>query len=127
MSSEAHPHTEVGHRFIRAIVRGDADAAINIYADDCVVWRNFDGRSLPKRSAAKVVRFLIDATRVLSYDNLVLTPTESGYVQQHVLRGLTQSGEAFEAPACLVVTLVGDRIARIDEYLDPSQLAPLMK
>ncbi len=127
MSDQEHPNIRLARRFVAAIVDGDADAAVSMYADDCVVWRNFDGRELSKRSAGKVVHFLVGATQGLNYGDLKIVATPTGYVQQHVLRGMTKSGEAFEAPACLVVTLSGERISRIDEYLDPSQLAPLMK
>ena len=27
-------------------------------------------------------------------------------------------------PACLVITVEGDRIGRVDEYLDPAAMAP---
>jgi ketosteroid isomerase-like protein len=48
-----------------------------------------------------------------------------GFLQQHVLRGLTRTGEPFAMPACMVVRCVDGRVARLEEYLDPAQAAPL--
>jgi hypothetical protein len=48
-----------------------------------------------------------------------------GFLQQHVLRGLTRAGEPFAMPACMVVRCVDGRILRIDEYLDPAQASAL--
>jgi ketosteroid isomerase-like protein len=54
-------------------------------------------------------------------------PTPSGFVEQHVLRGTAPRGGQLSVLACLVVTVVGDRIVRIDEYLDSAALEPLSR
>jgi ketosteroid isomerase-like protein len=46
-------------------------------------------------------------------------------VQQHVLRGTAPNGKPLEVPACIVFTVRGGRVARLDEYLDTAQIAAL--
>ena len=50
-----------------------------------------------------------------------------GFVQQHNLHVTTVAGEPVSLRACLVVRMGCDGlITRIDEYLDPAELAPLL-
>ena len=56
-------------------------------------------------------------------------PLAGGAVlQQHVLHGtVIATGEAFALPAVLVVTVEGDRVTRLEEYLDTARAAALSK
>jgi len=120
----ADAHLAVAERLNASLQAGDVDAGI--YHDDIIAWRNFDGRSLVKKQALKVVAFLANDVRDLRYSDVRIQSTPSGYVQQHTLRAVAPSGEEVEVHACLVVAVEGDRILRIDEYMDASALAPLM-
>ncbi len=52
---------------------------------------------------------------------------DGGFVQQHILHATTRAGEKVALRVCLVVKLEADGlIRRIDEYLDPAELAPLL-
>ena len=52
---------------------------------------------------------------------------ETGFVQQHILHATTRGGEKVALRVCLVVKMGEDGlIRRIDEYLDPAELAPLL-
>jgi transketolase len=48
-----------------------------------------------------------------------------GMLQQHVLSGITPDGTPFRMPACIVFTMKDGKIARLEEYLDTAQTAPL--
>ena len=50
---------------------------------------------------------------------------DDGFVQQHVLRGTTDSGAALEVPAMLRVFVADGHVTRIEEYLDTAQVAEL--
>ena len=52
--------------------------------------------------------------------------TETGYVSQQVIDFTAPDGTRMSVPHCLIVAVHGGRIARIDEYLDSQQLAPLL-
>jgi len=119
-------HVEIARRLIDAIGRGDIAAVEALYADDMTGWRNVDGRELSKRQMLKVVRFLASDVKDLRYDDVRIQPTATGYVQQHVLRATAPDGSPVEVPACLVVSVSGRAIRRIDEYMDSAALAPLL-
>lgn len=116
----------IARRFIAAVSAGDVDAVAEIYHDEVGVWRNIDNRTLVKRQALKVVRFLAGAVTDLRYEDLRIQPTATGYVQQHRLCGVTAKGEQLGVAACLVVRVEGGQIVGIEEYLDSRALAPLM-
>lgn len=121
-----HPHVAIAERLSRALVTGDVDAISELYAEDIAVFRNFDGRTLPKDKVLKVVRFLVTGVEGLRYDDVRVVPTDKGFVQQHVFRGRSRSGAEVAAPVCLIAEVRDGRIVRIDEYLDSAQMAPLM-
>lgn len=124
--SETHPHVAVAARLTDRLLARDADGVADVYADDFVVWRNFDGKELDKAQAVKVVRFLVSKVQELRYENVRVLPTPEGFVQQHTLVGIAPSGAPVRAEACLVAKVKDGRIGRLDEYIDSAQLAPLM-
>lgn len=117
----------VAKRFTECLRSGDVNGIDAVYHDDVVVWRNFDDRELAKRQVMKVVAFLAKNAHGLSYEDVAVRPTGDGFVQTHVLRGTAPNGKPVNAHACLIVSLRGDQISRIDEYIDSAQLAPLME
>ena len=117
--------TEVARGLIGHIVAGDVDGALAYYADDVVTWRNIDGRELGKPQLRKIFQFLAGLDG-LAYEDVRIQETASGFVQQHVLTCKAPGGEPVRAAACLVATLSGDEIQRLDEYLDSAAMAPLL-
>jgi ketosteroid isomerase-like protein len=52
-------------------------------------------------------------------------PTPEGFVQQHLLTVRTSDGKQRSWSICIVVRIEGQRIARLDEYMDrQSNLSP---
>ncbi|MCB0945000.1 MAG: DUF4440 domain-containing protein, partial [Mycobacterium sp.] len=52
---------------------------------------------------------------------------DTGFVQQHILHATSRAGEKVALRVGMVVKLGDDGlIRRIDEYLDPAELAPLL-
>ena len=70
----------------------------------CTCWRGWWRTPRPRR-----------------YEVLRRIEIEGGALQQHVLHGTVAStGKDFSMPACLVITIDGDAITHVDEYLDPA-------
>jgi ketosteroid isomerase-like protein len=116
---------EVASRMIAAIEAGDGDGFLACYAPGAVIWHNNDNLEQEPAMAMKVLAWLRKRVDGLRYEEIRAQPTPSGYVQQHVLRGTARDGSAFEVPACLVVTVAGGLITRLDEYIDTSGLGYL--
>ena len=116
---------EVAEKLFAAIPRGDLEAVRAIYAPDAAIWHNHDGVAQDVTQNLRVLDWDVRNNRELRYEEIRRQPTPTGFVQQHVLRGRGPSGKPVEIPACIVCTVSGGRITRLDEYLDSAQLAAL--
>ena len=114
-------------RLFAAIEANDTDALrADVYAPDVVVWHNNDNHEQRIDENLRVLRWLHRNVTGKRYEEVRRQPTPTGFVEQHVLRGTAPDGTELSVFACLVVTVAGDRISRIDEYLDGTALTALM-
>lgn len=110
-----------------AIEHGDRDALAALWSDDIVVWRQGGGRERDKARGLKVIEWFIDATAQRRYEVLDRRIFDGGFVQQHVVHATATDGRPLQFRACLVVAVSpAGLITRIDEYLDPADLALLV-
>lgn len=110
-----------------AIENGDADALAALWSDDVVVWRQGGGRERDKARGLKVIEWFVDATAQRRYEVLDRRIFDGGFVQQHIVHATANDGRPLQFRACLVVAVSpAGLITRIDEYLDPADLTPLM-
>ena len=118
---------DIAERLFTAIERGDIAALTALWSDDVVVWRQGGGRERDKPRALSVIKWFVDATADRHYEVLGREVFDTGFVQQHILHATTGAGEKVALRVCMVVKLDEDGlIRRIDEYLDPAELAPLL-
>lgn len=113
-------------RFVAAIEAGDQRALELLMHEDCMVHANFLPVPNNRTTTLAILRWLHENVRDLRYDDVRIQLTDSGYVQQHVLRGIAPGGSELRAPACLIVTVHDGRITRIDEYLDSAHVRALL-
>jgi len=59
------------------------------------------------------------------YDVWYREATETGFVQQHILRGLLPNGEKLALPVCIIFQINDGQITRLDEYFDSANAAQL--
>jgi ketosteroid isomerase-like protein len=130
MSTAATADTEVldlAERMFRAIEAGDLQSLRALYADDFVAWSNFDDDTKDVDGTMSVLGWLCHKLGDRRYEVSRREVIPGGFLQQHVLRGTAPDGSAVAMPACVVARVTDGRVARIDEYLDPSALAALSK
>src|SRR5438874_5208046 len=109
---------DIAKRLFSAIESGDVEAVRQLYDPAVAVWHNGDGVEQSADENLRVLTWVTKNVSGLRYEEVRCQHTDTGFVQQHVLRGTAPSGVAVEIPACLVATVAGGRITRIDEYLD---------
>ena len=115
--------SDVVANLISAIETGDLEGVKVCYSPDVVVWANFDGKARELDSSLRVLEWLVTTTTDRRYEIVRRIEIEGGVLQQHVLHAtVLATGKSFAMPACLVVSLRGDRINHIDEYLDLSKM-----
>lgn len=126
----AHPGyalASVADRLFSAIEAGDVDAVAAMWSDDVTVWHAGDERPSEKSRAIRVIEWFVSATADRHYDVLDRRFFDGGFVQQHVLHGKTQAGTSYSLRVGIIIAVGPDGlITRIDEYLDPADLAPLL-
>ena len=111
-----------------AIESGDPAAVAALYADDVAVWHNFDDQEQDKSTNLKTLAGLIAIAAEIRYEVTERRMLEADrMLQRHRLRVRVSSGEEFSIPACIFVTVQGDRITRIEEYLDTTQANAMVR
>lgn len=117
---------QVADDLFAAVERGDMTALGAMWSDDVTVWRLGGGGPRDKNRALKVIDWFIGATQVRRYELVDREVFDGGFVQQHVLHATTNSGTTVSLRVCMVVKVAPTGlITRIEEYLDPAELAPL--
>src|SRR5438477_2063007 len=116
---------DLAARFIDAVAAGDLDTVRAIYAPDAVIWHNNDQRETTVEENLRVLGWMAQNVTDKRYTDIRCQETDTGYVEQHVLRGKGPRGDEFVLPACLVVEVRDGRVTRLEEYFDTAALAPL--
>jgi ketosteroid isomerase-like protein len=118
---------DAADRLFTAISAGDVAAVAALWSDDVTVWHTGDTRDNDKARAVKVIEWYVRVTTQRRYEVLDRQVFDGGFVQQHILHSSTGRGDEVTLRVCLVVKMGEDGlIRRIDEYLDPAELAPLL-
>jgi ketosteroid isomerase-like protein len=120
--STAESADALADRFFGALEAGSLERVGECFASDATIWHNFDRVTLsPQENVAGLEALFGNFVR-REYREVRRQPTPGGFVQQHVLRLETPDGKVVDWPACIVCDVVDGRIARLDEYVDISQL-----
>ena len=115
---DPHPGAAVD-RLMHAIESGDVDAARAAYAPGATIWHNHDQVDQDVDANLRVLGWLVANTTSRTYTEVRRHVLDDGrVVQQHLLRVTFADGRSAALPACLFVTVDGDRVTRIEEYLD---------
>jgi ketosteroid isomerase-like protein len=119
--------TALVDRFIDALARYDVDALGPMLTDDFVRWLNLGGDEQGRDALLAVIAVERDHVRRSEVEVRHRVATDEGFVLQLTIRGTTTGGAPFDIPVCLVVTVDGERIRRIDEYASSDQVRPLLR
>lgn len=121
------PVDQIADDMFAAVERGDIAALGAMWSDNVTVWRLGGGGARDKNRALKVLDWFVGATRERRYELLDREVFDGGFVQQHVLHATTHAGGTLSLRVCMVVKVAtSGLITRIEEYLDPAELAPLL-
>ncbi len=122
-----YPLASVADRLFSAIEAGDVEAVAALWSDDVTVWHAGDKRPSEKARAVRVIEWFVSATVDRHYDVLDRRFFDGGFVQQHVLHGTARDGTPYSLRVGIIIGVGPDGlITRVDEYLDPADLKPLL-
>jgi ketosteroid isomerase-like protein len=121
----------VADRLFRAIEAGDIATVHELYAPDVEirvnVWHGRANEVQTREQNVAVLQWVVTNLRDLRYDEIRRSATDTGFVQQHVFRAVSPSGQQLEVPVCMVGTCVDGHITRLDEYMDSAHIADLIR
>lgn len=117
----------VADQLFAAIERNDTAAVRRLWNDGIAVWKVGEPRDRDRERALRVIDWFVTATTERRYEILDRQLFDGGFVQQHILHATGGNGASISMRVCLVVKLgANGLISRIDEYFDPTELAPLL-
>ena len=101
-----------------SLAAGDVAAAMEALSAKAEVWHCFDRIAHDRAGAATAWAEFIDSFPERAFTNIRRQQTSQGFVQQHVMTTRTRDGRRMAWEVCVVVVMEGERIRRLDEYLD---------
>ena len=116
--------TALPNTMLDAIEQNDMAKLAASFADDGMVWRNFD--PVP-RSIQFLIPGLLSMPKFIQdfkYEERTFLPTGAGMVVKTVFRAKTLAGAKVEMPMIFLYTFRGGKIAKVEEYLDTAQMPP---
>ena len=105
-------------RLFAALARGDLRAAGDCFTDDVRVWHSFDRIAHDKAGILKDWEGFVAGFTDRAVIDVRRQATDTGFVQQHIMVVSRADGRKMAWPVCIVVTMQGDLIATLDEYID---------
>lgn len=116
---------DLANKFKSRLEAGDEPGARACFRPDAGIWHNYDRRTQTVDQNMATFKNIISKTKSRTYDIQRMVEIPGGWLQQHILRVVTLDDKTIEADAIAVVLVEDGKIARIEEYLDPTPLATL--
>lgn len=113
-------------RYFDAIFTGDIETLRTLYTPDAVIWHNHDGREMSVEENLAVVQWFATTLPDQRCQVVRREALKDGFLQQDLLTATLPDGTPFSHTACVVVTLRGGLVARVDEYIDSAEMQPLI-
>jgi Xaa-Pro aminopeptidase len=108
----------------KAILDNDLEAADRLYADDVIVWHNYDGVDCDKATSLRTISAIHETYVEFGIRDVRRDYLCDGYVQRCVYTAVNPDGTAEAIDAMMRVWVSDDRITRIEEYTDTAATAP---
>ena len=93
--------------------------------DDAVVWHNYDPVDTPAVQATANLAAMQAVLPDCRFEEIRTHGAGAMSVAQYVFAATLPDGSSGHAPGCFIVHERDGRIARVEEYMDSAQLAPI--
>lgn len=125
MSLSREQKIEHHRRFAAATNAGRADVTMSMCVPEATVWHNFDDRTIRYADTGKTLEWMHTKIEGLRWETRSFSVTDDGWMWMAAIRGRAPGGELC-AHTCMVVHLDDTGlITHLEEYIDPTQMAPL--
>ena len=114
----------VAGKIARLVADRDLDGLRAVYTPDACIWHSSDDKEKTVEESLEFLAAQLSLTTKLWFEDQRVTPTPSGYVDQHYVCAVLTTGDEVRIPIVFVVTLEGERLKRLDDYATFAPLAP---
>ncbi len=119
---------ELGKHFMQAVQAGDVAAARACFHEDARIWHNFDNQEQSVDDNMATLELMIAKAGQREYKLHRLEAVEGGYIQRHTLTISSPDGSSkANAEALALVSVRDGKIARIEEFIDPTPLLGILR
>jgi ketosteroid isomerase-like protein len=119
-------NVELAKSLFAAFAAGDADAAREICSPDLKGSQNGG----PQMDLETILHFAVavkHAAPDFRYEEAVRSATETGFVEEHRVRGTFKDGSTIDLMVCIVAEVKEGKIAVLREYFDRAGAAAIAK
>jgi ketosteroid isomerase-like protein len=125
--TDAAAIADVADRLFEAIEQSDIAMVQQLWNSDVTVWKAGEPRDRDKERALRVIAWFVNTTTDRRYEILDRQLFDGGFVQQHILHASGRNGGSISMRVCIVIKMgANGLISRVDEYFDPTEIAPLL-
>ncbi|MEE4298204.1 MAG: nuclear transport factor 2 family protein [Pseudomonadales bacterium] len=110
-------NAELAERLFAGLAAGDAAAVGELCADDFRGHQNA-GPAMDLATLMNFTRAVLGVVDDFRYEEAVRSTTETGFVEEHRVRGTLPDGSALDLAACVVGEVRDGRVVELREYLD---------
>lgn len=119
-------NTELAEKLFKAFARGDADGVRRLCSPDMQARQN----NGPAMNLDALLEFALAVNRVVKdfrYEDAVRSATETGFVEEHSVRGTLPDGSELNLAVCVVADVRNGKLTDLREYLDFAAAAGLVE
>lgn len=116
----------LAQRFIEATEAQDLDAIRALLADDAVFWTNVSQVDTDRESRLARIAVEFRTFETFGFASPRIDDFGDGFLIRASAHGSLPRGQNFEFPICIVGNVHDGRIVRLEEYFDPSAVAPIL-
>lgn len=116
---------EIAEALFAALAAQD-DQTVRGLCSPALCLRQNHGRAMSLDALLAMNRAVGGILRDARYDEAVRAATATGFVEEHILRGILPDGSALELAICVVAEVENGMVTDVREYFDSAKAAKLM-
>ena len=117
---------QLAERFARAVAARDLDALATLFDDAASFWTNITRSAVSKAARLEQIALEFRTFARFAFEDARIDDFGTGFVLRATARGALPDGTTFAFPICIVADVRDGRIDRLEEYLDPAAVKPIL-
>lgn len=120
-----HP-IEIASQFLAGVENRDLSRIDAVVAPNAKFWTNVGQEDVDRATRMSRIALEFRLFKTFTFDNTRLDDFGTGFLVRAHARGSLGDGQQFDFPVCIVGDVENGAIVRLEEYFDPSAVAPIL-